>query len=139
MDTLAKVVNFCRHYAANPDDARELNNFTLPIQSFHLPEILPLWFADFVSRISTHDLFRLLAAAHYMGVAPLKKLVSVPVSILIAWYASKGELHKLFKLDEGTGRKNNKKRKSGNKDKVEQQLDELIQHKMARKQPSNRK
>ena len=138
-DTLEKVVSFCRYYAANPDEAMQLEEFELPIQNFLLREIFPQWFADFVSHISAHDLFRLLAAAHYMGVAPLEKLVSVPVSILIAWYASKGELHKLFRVDEGKGRMNNKKRKSGNKDKVEQQLDELMQHNLARKQSSNQK
>lgn len=133
-DALEMVVNFCRRYVAEPAEAEELENVRPPHLSFHLREVFPQWYADFVSRLPTNDLFRLLSAAHYMGVTPLENLVSVPVSNLITWYAYRGELHKLFKVFEAvTGRKNNRKRKSGeNDDKIGQQLDEIFNQKLAR-------
>lgn len=88
---LEKVVKFCQRCVDHPKELDDLNQVKLPIQSFHPQEVFPPWHADFISKMSVGDLFELLAAAHYMGVHPLEKMLSVPVSILITVYDSTGK------------------------------------------------
>ena len=88
---LEKVVKFCTRCVEHPHELEQLNEFKLPISSYHLREIIPEWHADFVSKMSVAELFELFAASNYLMIDPLEKLLSVPVSILITVYDSTGK------------------------------------------------
>ncbi len=93
--TLQKVAIFCERYVDYPDDRP---NIVKPFTSYHIEELAPEWYTDFVTKITLELLFDLMKAANYMGIEPLQELVLVPVAMLIEKKAYAGNLPSLFDL-----------------------------------------
>ena len=110
--TLQKVAIFCERYLTYPNDRP---NIVKPFTSYHIEEIVPEWYADFVTNISLGTLFDLMKAANFMGIEPLQELVLLPVSMLIEKRAYAGDLPSLFnKLEVGREGKDRKEKISDN-------------------------
>jgi len=130
---LERVVKFCEHCVEVPNVVSEIENIQLPITTFRLRSIFSTWIADFVSKIPIGELFDLLAAAHFMQVDLLVKLITIPVSMLIIHDADGGKTNKIFTECNGKGKK--RKEKGGKSAKVTK-TKHLLKHLLKKQFPS---
>ena len=118
--TLQKVAKFCERYVDYPDDRP---NIVKPFTSYHIEELAPEWYTDFVTKITLELLFDLMKAANYMGIEPLQELVLVPVAMLIEKKAYAGNLPSLFDpsgMKECKEKKKRRKRSKRMKERLKQ-------------------
>ena len=130
---LERVVKFCEHCVEVPNVVSEIENIQLPITTFRLRNIFSSWIADFISKIPIGELFDLLAAADYMGVGLLVKLITIPVSMLVILDADGGKTNKIF---TECNYKVKKKKKKGGKSAKVTTTKHLLKHLLKKQFPS---
>ena len=74
---LAKVIEYCTHFSAEP-----MTPITTPLKSTRIDEIVQEWYADFVD-VDQIMLFELVTAANFMDIKALLDLTCLAVSVLI--------------------------------------------------------
>ena len=88
---LAKVVEFCRHHAANP-----MAEIEKPLKSANMSEVVDDWDAEFVN-LEQEVLFELILAANYMDIKPLLDLTCAKVASMIKGKTPE-EIRKTFNI-----------------------------------------
>ena len=74
---LAKVIEFCRHYAEEP-----MSEIEKPLKSANMHEVVQEWYANYVD-VDQELLFELILAANYMDIKPLLDLTCATVASMI--------------------------------------------------------
>ena len=74
---LAKVIEFCRHYAEEP-----MSEIEKPLKSANMHEVVQEWYANYVD-VDQELLFELILAANYMDIKPLLDLTCAKVASMI--------------------------------------------------------
>lgn len=76
--TLAKVIEYCRHYIEEP-----MTEFEKPLKNADLYKLVQQFYAKFIVEMNNDDLFNLTLAANYMDIKPLLDLCSAKIASLI--------------------------------------------------------
>ena len=88
---LAKVIEFCRHYAEEP-----MSEIEKPLKSANMHEVVQEWYANYVD-VDQELLFELILAANYMDIKPLLDLTCATVASMIKGKTPE-EIRKTFNI-----------------------------------------
>ena len=88
---LAKVIEFCRHYAEEA-----MSEIEKPLKSANMHEVVQEWYANYVD-VDQELLFELILAANYMDIKPLLDLTCATVASMIKGKTPE-EIRKTFNI-----------------------------------------
>ncbi|KAJ1448738.1 Skp1 family, dimerization domain-containing protein [Pelagophyceae sp. CCMP2097] len=88
---LAKVIEFCRHYAEEP-----MSEIEKPLKSANMHEVVQEWYANYVD-VDQELLFELILAANYMDIKSLLDLTCATVASMIKGKTPE-EIRKTFNI-----------------------------------------
>ncbi len=89
--TLAKIVEFCRHFSTEP-----MTEIEKPLKSANMQEVVQEWYANFVV-MEQEALFELILGANYMDIKPLLDLTCATVASMIKGKTPE-EIRKIFNI-----------------------------------------
>uniref|UniRef100_A0A7S2HNN4 Uncharacterized protein n=1 Tax=Octactis speculum TaxID=3111310 RepID=A0A7S2HNN4_9STRA len=88
---LGKVIEFCKHHAAEP-----MIEIEKPLKSSNMHEVVQEWYAQYVE-VEQETLFELILAANYMDIKPLLDLTCATVASMIKGKTPE-EIRKTFNI-----------------------------------------
>lgn len=93
---LRRIIDYCEyHVAGKGDKLKEVDPIEAPLKSKDISEIVPEWYANFITPLCNDDVFKLMKAANYMHVETLIELCSAYIGTKIKG-KSPEEIRKTF-------------------------------------------